>query len=241
MAKFCSHFVRPKPLATLMTVLAVALCLAAGTWQVQRLLWKRGVIADIAAANQQPALTTLPNDTCELKALQFRRVALQGRWQHPTTEFHLAPRYYKNQFGYAVLSPFTLEDGRVVLVNRGWVPAEKKSLETRPQTTLPRGKVRVEGMLRVGAERSYFTPQNQPQKNIWFGRDVEAMAEASGIGAVVPAMVDAVGVQDSAHLPVPSDGTIRLRNDHLSYVITWYGLALAALVIFLLAHRNKNG
>jgi surfeit locus 1 family protein len=56
---------------------------------------------------------------------------------------------------------------------------------------------------------------------------------------VLPAMVDAVGPQDTAKLPVPSDGDIKVYNEHLSYIITWYLIALGILVIFILAHRKK--
>jgi surfeit locus 1 family protein len=80
---------------------------------------------------------------------------------------------------------------------------------------------------------------HQPEKNIWFGRDVAAMADSAKITNVIPVMVDIVGEQDAKRLPVPSDGTIRLRNDHLSYIITWYGIALGILVIFVVYHRKK--
>jgi cytochrome oxidase assembly protein ShyY1 len=140
--------------------------------------------------------------------------------------------------GYAIVTPFTLADGRTVLINRGWVPAKKKEIATRPETRV-KGRATITGMVRVGAERGYFSPNNQPEKNIWFGRDITEMAAFAKLDKVVPAMVDFIGVQDSKKLPVPSDGTIRLRNDHLSYIITWYGIAFGILVIFVLYHRKK--
>ena len=230
-------FNRPRAHAWFFFLLGFGLCVAAGGWQVNRLEWKQGLIAEIAKANEENPLTTLPKDDAALNALQFRKVLLTGTWQG-STEFHLTPRYYRDKFGYWIITPFTLADGRTVLVNRGWVPREKKLPETRPETRV-RGWERITGMVRVGPERSAFTPKNQPAKNIWFGRDVADMAAYAKLKNVAPVMVDIVGTQDLKRLPIPSDGTIRLRNDHLSYIITWYGIALGILVIFAVYHRKK--
>lgn len=230
-------FHRPRPVALLFTIAALIVTVGLGTWQVSRLQWKEALIAEIAAANEAAPLTTLPTTKEELEKLQFRRVSLKGQWVKGT-EFMLVPRYFKSQLGYWIISPMKLADGRVLMVNRGWVPASKKDAAKRPETTVS-GPARVNGLLRTGAERSYFTPANQPEKNLWFGRDVEQMGESAKLEHIVPAMVDVVGTQDVAHLPVPSDGTIRLRNDHLSYILTWYGIALGILVIFVVYHRKK--
>ena len=231
------HFTRPRPVAWFFFIAAFGTCVALGTWQVERLKWKEGIIAALAEANAQEALTTLPSDESALKPLQFRKVTLTGTWQGGT-EFHIAPRYWKDKFGYAIITPFTLADGRVVLVNRGWVPAKQKDASTRPETQV-KGHTTINGLVRVGAERNTMSPPNQPEKNIWFGRDVAAMADAAKIKNIIPAMVDIVGKQDAKNLPVPSDGTIRLKNDHLSYILTWYGIALGILVIFVVYHRKK--
>ena len=192
-------------------------------------------------------------------------------------EFHVTPRYLNNQFGYAIITPLKLTDGRIVLVNRGWVPADKKLAESRPDSRV-HGHATITGLIRTDRDRSYFTPENQPEKNIWFARDIDAMAAYAQLAHVVPAMVDEVqgpgvrdqrsektvvvtparapgsalqtpntmdpgvaraNLDDNRALPIPSDGVIRLRNDHLSYIITWYGIALGILVIFVTYHRKK--
>lgn len=230
-------FTRPRPVAWFFFIAAFGTCVALGTWQVNRLAWKEGLIAALAEANAQKPLTALPADENALAALQFRKITVKGTWRG-NSEFHIAPRYFKNQFGYWVVTPFALADGRIVLINRGWVPAKKKEASTRPETAVT-GAATIHGLVRIGAERSYFSPPNQPEKNLWFGRDVAAMAAHANLKNVIPAMVDLVGEQDVKHLPVPSDGTIRLRNDHLSYIFTWYAIALGILVIFVVYHRKK--
>lgn len=233
----CKHFTRPRPVAWFFFILGFSTCVALGTWQIQRLIWKQGLIAQVEQANMQAPLTALPDDAASLEKLQFRRVTLKGTWV-ANTEFHLAPRYFRNQFGYWIITPLKLEGGQVVLINRGWVPASKKALEKRPETAV-RGTATLTGLIRVGAERNYFIPQNQPEKNLWFGRDIAEMASYAKLKNTLPAMVDRIGEQDPAHLPIPSDGAIRLRNDHLSYILTWYGIAAGILVIFLVYHRKR--
>lgn len=249
----CNCFNRPKAVAWLFFILAFGFTVAAGTWQVNRLQWKQALIAQLEDAKTQPPRAGLPKDDAELPALQFHPVTVRGVWLGDT-EFHLTPRYLHDEFGYAIITPLKLADGRIVLINRGWIPGKKKLLETRPETRV-RGNVTLTGLVRVGAERNYFTPPNQPEKNIWFGRDIAEMAASAKLNNVVPAMVDAVDPAAlrpppatgqpviplaARSLPVASDGIIRLRNDHLSYIVTWYGIALGILVIFVVYHRKKK-
>jgi surfeit locus 1 family protein len=241
-------FVRPRPVAWFFFLLGFTTCVGLGTWQVQRLAWKEGVIAALATANAQAPLTALPKDEAELAALQFRRITLSGTWRDDV-EFHIAPRYFKGKFGYWIITPLKLADGRIVLVNRGWVPGAKKLVETRPGSSV-KGRATIDGIVRIGPERSYFTPVSQPEKNIWFGRDIADIAAFTKLDNVIPAMVDVVEKEQNptadgrllepvSKLPIASDGTIRLRNDHLSYVLTWYSIALGILVNFLVYHRKK--
>ncbi len=231
------YFNRPRPIAWFFFLAAFATTLALGSWQVKRLQWKQGVIAEIAAAQTQSPLTRLPDDAAALAPLNFYPVALDGRWIDGV-EFHISPRFYRGKLGYFIVTPFALADGRTLLVNRGWVPAAQKLPDDRPESAVS-GEATLHGMLRVGDERNWMTPPNNVDKNIWFGRDTLDMANSAGLANPVPAMVDLVGTQDSARLPVPSAGTIKLRNDHLSYIVTWYGIAVSILVIFLLYHRKK--
>jgi surfeit locus 1 family protein len=177
-------------------------------------------------------------DDADLNRLQFVRAKLTGTWMGDV-EFHLTPRYFHGTFGYSIITPFKLTDGRILLVTRGWVPAAKKLPETRPETAVT-GKATITGIVRVGSERNPFMPESQPAKNVWFGRDVAQMAAYAKLERALPIMMDAIGAQDAAHLPVPSDGTIKLTNDHLSYVVTWYGVAVGVLVIFVMSHKKKQ-
>ena len=232
------QFNRPSLIAWFFSISALVTTLGLGTWQVERLAWKEGLIARIEAAKHEAPLTEMPQTEAELERENFYPVAIRGHWVKGM-EFHLTPRFYNGTLGYFIIAPLMLDDGRTLLVNRGWVPVKQKDPATRPETAV-HGPATVHGMIRYGAERSWFTPANNPPGNLWFGRDIDAMAASAKLPNPVPAMVDVVGVQDPAQLPVPSDGSIRLRNDHLSYIITWYGIAAGILLIFILSHRRKG-
>jgi surfeit locus 1 family protein len=233
------HFTRPKPLAWFFFLLGLATTVALGTWQVQRLAWKEGLIAAIETANRAAPLASVPRTAAAQKAKEFYRVNLQGAWVEGI-EFPVAARYYKGKLGYHLFTPFKLKDGRIVIVNRGWVPADLHDASTRPELAAS-GEATLTGMLRFGADRNYFTPPSQPEKTIWFGRDVAQMGASAKLADVVPEVsVDLIGKQAWDTLPIPSSGAVKLRNDHLSYIITWYGIALGILVIFLTYHRTPR-
>ncbi len=152
-------FARPKLVPLIFFLAGFGLTAALGTWQVERLHWKEGVIARIAQAHGQPPMATLPQDEASLEAKKFYFVRLRGSWV-PNVEFDLTPRYYGEEFGYWIISPLKLADGRTVLVNRGWVPAQKKDIAKRPQTRVS-GPAELTGMIRTGNERSWFTPEER--------------------------------------------------------------------------------
>ncbi len=235
-----SRYTRPTLIAWILFLGAFATTVGLGTWQVQRLAWKSDLLAEIADAQKNAPLTekNLPTTEAEWKEKNFWPVKLTGTWNHEI-EYHLAPRYFKSKLGYHLVQPLILRDKRVVLINRGWIPADYKEIERRPHS-IGVGRGVVNGMIRYGNERNPFTPLNQKEKNVWFGRDVKEMADFYEVKNVLPAMVDAVGVQDVKKLPIPSDGAIHLRNDHATYIFTWYAIALGILVIFVLSHRKKR-
>lgn len=208
-----------------------------GTWQIKRLHWKQGIIESIERAKTEEPIAELPpNET--IAAHEFERVKLSGWWVRET-EFHVTPRYFKDTLGYHIYAPLKLKDGRVVIVNRGWVPAKKKEAKERPGS-VAKGYATLTGMIRVGADRNTFTPASQAEKNVWFGRDVEQMAAHVKLEKVAPVTVDLIGKQDANVYPIPFDGEIKLYNQHLSYIVTWYGIALGILVIFLVYHYKRE-
>lgn len=244
-------FTRPTKLAVLLTVLLVGMCFSLGVWQVMRLQWKQGLIEELQQAQQAAPLEgkDLPVDEAGLEALNFRKVRLHGVFMDGR-EFHLIGRYNKGVSGYDVLVPFLVRDEArdeaqkpplVVLVNRGWIPLDHKDPATRPEPlNALNGEVTVDGLLFFPRQGSHFLPDHDTARNVWFWYDTPRMSQETGLD-LPPVIVEAVDPEHPQDvLPLPrEDYHIELRNDHLSYAITWFALTFAGIVIFLLAHRHK--
>ncbi len=228
---------RPSFWPTLLTVAMLAVLVGLGTWQLQRLEWKTRLIAERQAGLAGPALP-LPADDDALAALEFRKVVARGRFLHDR-ELHVGSRTSRGKAGYHVLTPLKVGDGTMLLVNRGWVPLDRRDPESRPAGQVG-GPVTVTGILRVNAHAGWLTPENQPADNLWFSYDLPAMARAAGL-PLRPAVLEA----DAGDIPggLPAGGQFRteIPNRHLEYALTWYALAVVLVVIYIVYHRRRDG
>jgi surfeit locus 1 family protein len=225
---------------TLITVSGVAFLIFLGSWQVERLSWKQDLIdARSTALAADPV--ALPAAQMLEPAFDLRRVSMRGRFLHDR-EMYVLNRTHNSVAGVHVITPLkrlSADGGGMVLVNRGWVPQERTRPATRDEG-LPTGEVEVIGIVRIGiTARSSFTPANDPANGIWFAPDPEAMSRS--VGAEATNFVIEAGPGDNPHtLPVGGQTVIKLTNNHLSYALTWYGLALALCVIYLVYLRNRK-
>lgn len=236
---------KPELVPALVTLAAVALTFYLALWQLQRLEEKTQLIADIDRAQSLPPqeLASFPED--QLKKLEWRNVRIHGKLLHDK-ELYATPRYLNGKLGYAVLTPlaFTTPTGtHYVLVNRGWVSPENKPPEQRSEGN-PAGEVIVEGALRNPLPKKYFTPENQPARNLWFWYDLPAMSAELHL-PLLPVMVDATATRlatgETLHAaPSPFPIEINIRNDHKGYAITWLLIGLGAIGVFLAYHLEPE-
>ncbi|KQT53172.1 Surfeit locus 1 family protein [Aureimonas sp. Leaf454] len=209
--------------------LAAAVVFAAliglGTWQVERLAWKEDLIARVSAnlsAAPEPApgatgWTPRPSDA-------YRRVVATGTFLHERET--LVQAVTALGAGWWVLTPLRRADGTLLLVNRGFVPNDRRDPATRPlgRTT---GETTVTGLLRLTEPGGGFLRANDPAAGRWTSRDVAAIAASVLPGeAVAPYFVDADATPVPGGLPVGGLTVVAFRNHHLVYALTWYGLAL---------------
>lgn len=202
-----------------------------GLWQLDRLAWKEGVLADI---NSRISASAVPiPDTPTEAADEYRAVLLSGTPGHD--ELHVLVSGTAAGTGYRVIRAFDTGTRRI-LIDLGLLPLDAKS------QTATLGPTDVIGNLIWPDDVNSSTPDPDLPKNIWFGRDLSAMSAALG---TEPRMV--VAAQMSAADPrttlLPVD-TSTIKNDHLSYAVTWFGLALvwAAMTFFLISRilRSKD-
>jgi surfeit locus 1 family protein len=217
-----------------------AVLIGLGTWQVERLYWKQGLIAARAAA-VSAAPVALPRTVEAARPLEFHRVEAKGVFLHDREIPVHAIERRSGGAGYLVLTPLRLENGAVVLVERGWVPGDKRDPATRASGNPP-DEVSVEGLLRLAPveKPGWFVPQNDPGRGEWFWIDLPALSRAAGVFDALPFYVEAGGALNPGGLPVGGQANTDLPNDHLHYAITWYALAAALGVIYLLLLRRER-
>ena len=189
----------------------VAILLALGFWQLRRLEWKEGVLAEISARMEAPAVP-VPQAPTEA-AQEYLHVSAEGRLT--PGEIHVYTSAPPRGVGYRVIAPLELADGRRILLDRGFVPIGEKDA--------PRliGPIRVEGALLWPDDVDSYTPPPDLAKNIWLSRDLPAMAAAL---ETEPLLV-VVEASDDPGAPMPMPVGVNVPNDHLQYAVTWFGLA----------------
>ncbi|RMF08368.1 MAG: SURF1 family protein [Alphaproteobacteria bacterium] len=219
---------------SLSAAIALLILLSLGTWQLQRLAWKQDLIASIKARSTAEPLT-LEEAIRRYAAgedVEFFPLRLRGRFDH-ANEKHLY-RVETGKAGWRILTPLHTRQGRIVMVDRGFVPDELKAPERRKEGLLE-GEREVIGQLRYAAGQGMFTPDNVPQENIWYWPDLRAMARESGISRerLVPFYVEDRNKAVPGGWPRGAPRNAELPNRHLEYAITWYSLALALIGVYV--------
>ncbi len=231
---------RPLFWPTLFTAPAVLLLLALGFWQVERLFWKQDLIAQRQAAVAAPRVAA-PRSLEEARGMEFHHIVDEGVFLHDK-EIFLGATSEAGRQGYQVLTPLLEVGGRTVFINRGFIPAELKDSNKRDVGQIA-GTVRIQGLLRLPpAERpAWFLPDNRTDLNYWFWVDLPAMSAADGLDRVAPFYIDADATPNPGGWPKGGVTRLVLPNNHLQYAITWFSLAVALIVIYVLFHRRNAG
>jgi surfeit locus 1 family protein len=202
-----------------------------GNWQVRRLAWKRDLIAHVnERVHAPPVAAPGPNQWASVNAEddEYKHVALTGTLLNDRQT--LVWTATDEGSGFWVITPLRMADGSIVLINRGFAPTDWCGRDGHCAAG-PGGEVAITGLLRM-SEPSAFMRHNDSARNSWYTRDVAAIAAARGLKDVAPYFVDADATShDVDHPSWPEGGmtVINFPNNHLSYLITWYLLALMVL------------
>lgn len=221
----------------LAVLVGMAVLIALGTWQMQRLAWKEGLITAIhERAHAAPvALADVEARAARGEDVEYTRVAVSGRFDH-AKEIHLYALDEVGTPGFHIITPLIVTGDGVVLVNRGFVPNDLKDPARRAAGQVS-GEVSITGLTRHPDQQGMFIPGNDPARNIWYWRDIEGMT-AAAVGpdnqAVHRFYVDAEA-EPAPPGGWPHGGVTRLTlpNRHLEYALTWYGLAVALIAVFV--------
>ena len=222
----------PRLWPTLVAVPALAILVGLGIWQLQRLTWKEALIETLeerTAAAPVPLPQILQD--VDLETLEFRRVRVEGTWL-PTVPLALLNRTFNSQVGVHQIAALQRTIGPPLLVDRGWVPAGTVATALSPDV------VAVEGFVRRFREPGYFVPDNEPARDLWYAMNADEMAAAMGMAEVAPVYLS-VAPADTEALPRANLPSVNLRNDHLQYAITWFGIAAGLVVVFVVFHTRR--
>lgn len=221
-------------------LLAVAFCgfVALGIWQLQRMAWKHDLIARVdarihAAAVHAPSRAHWP--TITEASDSYRRVSVTGRFV-PGSETR-TQAVTELGGGFWVLHPLETDEGDYVLVNRGFVPIGGTT------SPAPTGRVVVQGLLRISEPEGGFLRHNLPEQDRWYSRDVAAIARKQGLpaGQAAPFFIDADRYPASRDWPRGGMTVVKFRDSHLSYALTWFGMAVLTLLAggYLVASERR--
>lgn len=227
-----------------MLAVALASFLALGGWQVQRLSWKQELIARVEARVHATPVG-LPEDlhlaSVESDTLEYLRVSVEGVYAAPHTVLVRAATELGT--GYWALTPLRLWDGRLIWVNRGFVPAGTTTDAAR--ASVPEGTSEVIGLLRSSEPGGSLLQSNRPGDDRWYSRDIAALSVARKTGPAAPVFIDAQQERalspKGSVTPVPGLTVVSFPNNHLGYALTWFVLAgLSAAGIYLVWRRSGD-
>jgi surfeit locus 1 family protein len=230
-----------KYIPLIFTVFAFIILVAMGTWQVQRLYWKKELMAiiDSRMAQEPMALAEYENPNVD----EYRLITLTGTYDHKN-EMQIIGRPFNGKPGIHIITPMLTDKGPI-LINRGW------SKYDQPYSR-PEGVQTVTGVIRKSQKRNFLsrhmTMDNKPADNLWFYAELAQMyphIQAPNPGFYIELVTDEKPIKtvlerESYSYPYALPREIKLYNEHLAYAITWYSLSIALLLIYYFRFHRKS-
>lgn len=233
---------------TALMLVALGVLISLGNWQRDRLAWKEGLLDKIETRlDAEPiALAELEAQHAAGEDIAYIPVTFSGTFLHDKEQHYFAT--YSGASGYFVYTPLKLTSREDVLfVNRGFVPFDKKDAKTRLDGLL-KGEQVLQGVARIAPSEkpSSVVPNNDLEKNIYYWKDLSnmtAQADLKMSGNVIPFFVDLDDSPNLGNFPIGGVTRVDLPNNHLQYMVTWYGIALTLLgvyVAYIIQWRSKS-
>jgi surfeit locus 1 family protein len=219
---------------TLATTIAFAILIGLGVWQIKRLHWKEGLLAKIAAlqsAAPVPINSALSGGPLGPE-IDFTRVEAVCP-DIETSRFITLFTVSNTRPGFRVITACALTGGRykTVLVDRGFV--DQSMMGSLRDAMGRRLDAPIVGVLRRGDLRNFLTPQNDPARNLWYWRDIGAMANSLGAPDPAPTFLMLERPAPLRFGPTPAPLPLDIPNNHLGYALTWFGLAATLIGVYV--------
>ncbi|UZE49171.1 SURF1 family protein [Rhodopseudomonas sp. P2A-2r] len=226
----------------IVTLVIVAVLLSLGFWQLQRRTQKHLLIAALTERlagqpQQLPAPALWPALSPEHD--EFRRVTFTATYEpKPDAMVYASGSAVRLDISGPVtwaFMPAKLADGATVVINAGAVQntmQDRAQQDRAVQRLVTGAPVTLTGYLRFPEAAGALTPHDDVSKRLWFTRDQRAMAQALNWGEVAPFYIDLESPVPASSIPKPGPLEVQLKDDHMQYAVTWFGLAAAVLVAF---------
>ncbi|MDE2183369.1 MAG: SURF1 family protein [Alphaproteobacteria bacterium] len=230
-------YFRPMPFLTVATAILLAVLVWLGVWQIHRLHWKLGLIAQVNHSLTLPPIS-LDQALAMGAGAQYRHVALDGHFEN-AKEAYVFGTGPEGEPVYHVLVPFLTTDGRTLIVDRGIVPAALLDPARRAAGQLS-GTRHVVGVWRVPDAPGFFTPKPDLAHRIWYSREVVAISRTDGVKVAAPVVVEADASPNPGGWPRGGQTRVTFRNEHLQYALTWFLMAAALFVVYVAYHISRR-
>jgi len=233
-------FFKPVFWPTVFFVFSFIILLSLGTWQVKRLIWKNDLISFYLKQSTNNIIN-LHKENFVSEEIEYRKVRLTGKFLNKK-EVHITGKTYEGNAGFHVVTPFLMQNGNYVLVNRGWVSENYKEAKSR-SFSLINEETSVIGLIRYPQKKGYFVPENEPDNGFWFTikpTEIKKYLKIDKETFIIKFYVDALRQEKKINLPIGIKEKINIRNQHLSYAITWYSLAIVLMIIYLSYHYSEG-
>ncbi len=222
----------PRLWPTLLTLIMLPVLLGLGTWQLHRLHWKQHLIAVISERihNAPIEVPTAIGD------VDYRHAHVSGIFRHDLEHYVFAASAETGQGGYHVVTPLQLNDGQILLIDRGWIPYSMKGQDFKR----PSGFLQISGVLRAPKSPGFLQPKNDPAKGDWYSVDIPTISAVDKIDHVLPYILEVGVTANDGGYPTGGQTRLTLPSNHLSYAVTWYSFALILLVIYGLSGWTRQ-
>ena len=231
-------YFRPYFWLTIFFIPSLILLLGLGIWQLKRLEVKSEIIKtfkDRAYSNP----INLPFNNVKINAVEFKRVVVKGFFLNDK-EIYLNGKTYEGNAGFHVITPFKTNNDQIVFVNRGWVSEKYRLPSSRPFSIINK-EIEIDTILRSPQKKGYFVPENDPKNGFWFTLNPKEIANWLEIeNSITSFYLDVLRKKDIITLPIAPKINIDIRNVHLNYALTWFGIALSLIGVYLSYHLSNG-
>jgi len=232
---------RPFPIGmSVFTLGTLCLLIGLGLWQLQRRIEKHELIAALSERlAAQPMPLPPPSEWSSLTPArdEFRRVTFSASFSNaPGVGVYSVGSALRPDAigpGTFVFVPAQTADRQRLVIDRGFVP------EGKVAEAVPARPVQIVGFIRFPEKSGWLTPAPDIGRRLWFARDHLGMAQAVNWGAIAPFYIDLESPSPPSGLPKPGPLEVGLKDDHLQYAITWFGLALVIATAFVIWLRGR--